>query len=104
VFSCISRKLNNNNAFSLPVMMRLCDEAYKTKSVVEHIVLTNNMNWNDFIGSLAIPKTQLVAGINEVRNLCFVLVVVCTPLNRHLICSLRSRHADTFAARSKKYC
>ena len=77
VFSCISRRLNSNNAFSLPEMMRLCDAAYKTKSVVEHVVLQNNMNWHDFLEPLFINEQQFVSGILQVSCLKFIEISFC---------------------------
>jgi hypothetical protein len=54
------------NAFSLPEMQRLCDKAYTSKTVVEHIVLSNNMNWKAFLEPLCIPTKQFVAGMLKV--------------------------------------
>jgi len=62
VFSCISRKLNTNNAFSLPKMQKLCDAAFTQscgkKLKIEHILVENNLNWKDYVEPLCISKAQ----------------------------------------------
>ena len=68
VFSCISRALNTNNALSLPKMQRICNDAYRTKSVVSHTVLTNNFAWQDWLAPHVIPKTLMAAGITKVSS------------------------------------
>jgi len=74
VFSCISRALNTKNAFSLPKMQRICDDAYRTKSVLSHHVLSNNFAWSDWIHPHVIPKGQFTAGILAVSFVVFALL------------------------------
>ena len=67
VFSCISRHLIHNHAFSLLKLQALCDKAYSTKSIVQHLVMDNSCNWTEFMKPLVIPKEQFVAGISQVH-------------------------------------
>ena len=57
-----------NNALSLPKMQRICNDAYRTKSVVSHTVLTNNFAWQDWLAPHVIPKTMMAAGITKVSS------------------------------------
>ena len=52
---------------SLPVMQELCNNAYSTKGIIEQLVLTNNLNWKDFLKPLVLNKANLVSGMEKVR-------------------------------------
>ena len=67
VFSCISRALNTHNALSLPKLQRICNDAYKTKSVISHTVLENNLAWFDWLEPYVVPKSLMASGLLKVR-------------------------------------
>ena len=71
VFSCCSRRLNHHNAFSLPEMMNLCTASYVKRGVLEHVVVSNILNFEPWLSELCIPKTQFRSGIQTV-SLVFV--------------------------------
>jgi len=74
VFSCISRALNRNNALSLPKMQKICDDAYRTKSVISHTVLTNNLDWYGWVTPHCVPKSLMASGLLKVSSDCFQIV------------------------------
>lgn len=68
MFSCISRALNTNNALSLPKLQAICNAAYKTKSVISHMVLENNFDWKSWLEPHCLSKATFTTGLNKVCN------------------------------------
>ena len=66
IFSCISRRLNHHNAFSLPKMMLECEAAYRTHTVTDNVVVTNNFDWDEYLNDISIHSSRL-QGINKVK-------------------------------------
>ena len=78
MFSCISRTLNTHNGFSLPKLQKLCNDAYKTRSIVEHIVMENNCDWYEYVKDFVYSKDMFVAGIKKV---CYGIFVCCASFD-----------------------
>jgi hypothetical protein len=47
-------------------LQRLCDAAYKSKSVIEHVVIENNFDWNKFMEPLVLSKETYSSGMLKV--------------------------------------
>ncbi len=71
--------MNHNNGFSLPKLQELCDDAYVLRSIIEHIVMENNCDWNAFMKDLVLPKEQFNAGISTVRIFNLFYFSSCFP-------------------------
>ena len=66
MFSCISRKLNYNHAFSADKMRELCKQAYSTIPIEEQRVVSNNLDWDKYFENITVDNKHLI-GIKKTK-------------------------------------
>jgi hypothetical protein len=44
-------------------MQALCNDAYKMRSVIEHVVIDNNLDWKKFLEPLVLKKEGFKSGM-----------------------------------------